>query len=214
MKKVFVQEDLDNLRKNIETYLDEDDMAFVYKFILDTANGIKRNQLVLFHGHGNNGKTTLLKHISDFLVKYKLSVSNTSLKYLEYLFQNHKKTFENTHPIYNYKTVKKLCIIKDDYENINYKIITELLFDPKVICNFICETNTRLRFKTNILIMPIKFKKNFDKDYLNLEYECRKCLEKRNINDFSLFNKLGTPQICYHCDIVGIAPPSDADVNI
>jgi len=196
----------EDLRKEIELYLDEDDAAFVYKFVLDTLSGIKRNQLILFYGNGKNGKSTLLKKISSFLVHRKLSVSTTSLKYLEYLYEKHKKVFENTHPIYNYKTVKKLYIIQDDYENINYKVITELLFDPKAICNFICETNTRLRFKTNILIMPIKFKKTFDND-TNLEYECKKCLIMRNINDFSLFNKFGRPQICFHCDIE-VAPPS------
>ncbi len=197
----------EELRNEIESYLDEDDAAFVYKFVLDTLAGIKRNQLILFYGNGKNGKSALLKKISTFLVKRKLSVSNTSLKYLEYLYEKNKSVFENTHPIYNFTTVKKLCIFQDDYEKINYKVITELLFDPKVICNFICETNTRLRFKTNILIMPIKFQKTFDNN-LNLEYTCKKCLIKRNMNDFSLFDKLGAPKICYQCDI-GVAPTSD-----
>lgn len=194
------REELNILKSELNEYLDEEELSFVYNFIIDTLVGLKRNQVLLFYGDNNTDKKGLINIINDFLVKNKLTVSKSNIKFLNYIYLENKKAFENNHPIYNISSVNKIFIFEDDgCANIDFEIINHLLTDKKVICNFIFETNKKARFKSNLLFMPIKLKNDYKGT--NLEFTCKKCSNKKNVDDFSLFNRQGIPQICFNCDI-------------
>ena len=194
------REDFNAFKSELNIYLDDEETSFVYNFVIDTLVGLKRDQVLLFYGDLNTDKKGLINTINNFIVKNKLTSSKTSIKFLDYLYLTNKKIFENNDKIYNISSVKKIFIFEDDgYTNIDFEIINELLTDPKVICNFICETNKKGRFNSNLLFMPVKLKNNYKES--TLEFTCKKCSNKKGIDDFSLFDRQGIPQICFNCDI-------------
>jgi len=135
--------DDEKLKNKLYEYLDEENCLILYNFIIDTKNSIKRNQLLMLHGFGSNGKDSILNYISRYIVTHRVSyVQTIDLKSLKYL-----------------KDENKNKLIYVDSNNIDFNILNILLNrDNK--WNFISKTND-IRLFNSLLFTHVNFKKVF-----------------------------------------------------
>jgi hypothetical protein len=167
--------------ENFEEFFEEEDASFLFNFINDTKNGIKRYETPII----NN----TCKEIDDFIKYFSTYLVNNKITSIIGIFE---------HIIANLKKKdKKIVTLDNNIDKIDYNKLAETILDENIKWNFIIKSKRKIPSKE--FLVPLNLKKkwkpinilnyNYNLDIINIKINLLKDSEDTYIIfDINLFH--------------------------